>query len=167
MGTRAGDVDPGAITHLQRKTGMDADAIDQMLNRESGLLGLSGVSSDMREVEAAADAGDHRAILALRAFCYRVRKGIGSAAAAMGGLDAIVFTGGIGEGSAKVRTLVLQGLERLGIDLDESVNRDPGEGVVTISSAGAGVKVGRGTGVACPLVKSVSTRCVNSVANTR
>ena len=88
-----------------------------MLNKKSGLLGLSGVSSDMREMLQAADEGNLRALIALKAFCYRVRKYIGAYVASMGGLDAVIFTGGIGQGSAVVRALALQGLECMGITL--------------------------------------------------
>ena len=95
-----------------------------MLNKKSGLLGLSGISSDMREILKAADEGQHRALLALKAYCYRVRKYLGAYVASMGGLDAVIFTGGIGQGSAEVRALALQGLECMGITLDEQRNRD-------------------------------------------
>jgi acetate kinase len=94
------------------------------LNKKSGLLGLSGVSSDMREVLSAADQGQPRALLALKAYCYRVRKYIGAYVAAMGGLEAVVFTGGIGQGSAEVRALALQGLDRMGLLLDDQRNRE-------------------------------------------
>ena len=124
MGTRCGDLDPGAIAYLQREAGLDAAQVEELLNKRSGLLGLSGISSDMREVERAADAGDPRALVALKAFCYRVRKYIGAYLAAMGGLDVLVFTGGIGQGSAGVRSLALQGLECMGIQLDEPRNRE-------------------------------------------
>src|SRR6476646_10584038 len=95
-----------------------------MLNKKSGLLGLSGVSSDMREILTAADQGNRRALLALKTLCYRVRKYIGAYVASLGGLDAVVFTGGIGQGSAVVRALALQGLECMGITLGEQRNRD-------------------------------------------
>jgi acetate kinase len=94
-----------------------------MLNKRSGLLGLSGISSDMREVQHAADEGDARALVALKAYCYRVRKYLGGYVAALGRLDAIVFTGGIGQGSAVVRALALQGLHTMGIRLDDERNR--------------------------------------------
>src|SRR4029453_7616385 len=94
------------------------------LNKKCGLLGLSGISSDMREILKAADAGEARALIALKAYCYRVRKYIGAYVAAMGGLDAVIFTGGIGQGSAEVRALALQGLECMGIVLDAQRNRD-------------------------------------------
>src|SRR5262249_2168801 len=92
--------------------------------KKSGLLGLSGVSSDMREILKAADEGNARALIALKAYCYRVRKYIGAYVAAMGGLDVVLFTGGIGQGSAEVRALALQGLECMGIVLDTQRNRD-------------------------------------------
>ncbi|MBN1422090.1 MAG: acetate/propionate family kinase [Planctomycetes bacterium] len=123
MGTRTGDVDPGALVHLIRTEGMDADRMEALINRESGLRGLSGISSDMREIERAAAEGVHRALLAHKTFCYRVRKAIGAYMAAMGGLDALVFTGGIGQGSAVTRSLACQGLGFMGIAVDEERNR--------------------------------------------
>jgi acetate kinase len=124
MGTRCGDIDAGVLAFLERTEGLTATQSEEMLNNKSGLLGLSGVSSDMREVLKAAGAGQPRALLALKAYCYRVRKYIGSYAAAMGGLDAVIFTAGIGQGSAEVRALSLQGLECVGIKLDAQRNRD-------------------------------------------
>jgi acetate kinase len=124
MGTRCGDVDAGVLAFLERTDGLTATQSEEMLNKKSGLLGLSGVSSDMREVLKAADEGQPRALLAVKAYCYRVRKYLGAYAASMGGLDAVVFTGGIGQGSAGVRALALQGLECLGVALDARRNRD-------------------------------------------
>ncbi len=124
MGTRAGDLDPGLFAFLERTEGFNAAQIDELLNQRSGLLGLSGISADMREIEQAAEAGDRRALVALKAFCYRVRKYIGAYVAAMGGLDILIFTGGIGQGSAGVRSLALQGLQCMGIQLDQQRNRD-------------------------------------------
>jgi acetate kinase len=124
MGTRCGDVDAGILAFLERNEGLSATQSEEMLNKKSGLLGLSGVSSDMREVLKAADEGNHRALVTLKAYCYRVRKYMGSYVAAMGALDAVVFTGGIGQGSAAVRALALQGLKCMGITLDEEKNRD-------------------------------------------
>jgi len=123
MGTRAGDVDAGALLALMR-AGYDADRLDELLNRRSGLAGLSGLSSDLREIEAAAATGDDRARMAINVFAHRARKYIGSYAAAMGGVDAIVFTGGIGENSASMRARILQRLEFLGVQLDLDRNRD-------------------------------------------
>jgi acetate kinase len=123
MGTRCGDLDSGVLNFLARTVGLSVDQLDELLNRKSGLLGLSGISSDMREVEKAADAGDARALMALKIFCYRVRKYIGAFVAAMGGIDVLIFTGGIGQGSAGVRGTALQGLRCMGICLDEQRNR--------------------------------------------
>jgi acetate kinase len=123
MGTRCGDLDPGVLAFLERSEGLSATQSEEILNKKSGLLGLSGVSSDMREVLKAADEGNHRALLALKTYCYRVRKYIGAYVAAMGGIDAVLFTGGIGQGSAEVRALALQGLECMGIVLDGERNR--------------------------------------------
>jgi acetate kinase len=124
MGTRCGDVDAGVLAFLERTEKLSASQSEEMLNKKSGLLGLSGVSSDMREVLKAADSGQHRALLALKTYCYRVRKYIGAYVASMGGLDAVVFTGGIGQGSAEVRALALQGLDCMGITFDEKRNRE-------------------------------------------
>jgi acetate kinase len=123
MGTRCGDIDPAALVHLMRIGNMSADDLDKLINKLGGLKGLSGVSNDMREIEAAANEGNHRALLAFKTFCYRIRKYIGAYVAAMGGLDAIIFTGGIGQGSAGVRSLACQGLNCMGIIIDEEKNR--------------------------------------------
>ena len=124
MGTRCGDVDAGVLAFLERTEGLTATQSEEMLNKKSGLLGLSGVSSDMREVLKAAGEEQPRALLALKAYCYRVRKYIGAYVASMGGLDTVIFTGGIGQGSAEVRALALQGLECMGVLLDAQRNRD-------------------------------------------
>ena len=121
MGTRSGSVDPGVLLYLLR-SGHSVDELDTLLQRRSGLLGLSGVSNDMRDVRAAADGGNVDARLALEVFSYRVRKSIGAYAAAMGGLDAVVFTGGIGENDAAVRAECLEGLGFLGLDVDRERN---------------------------------------------
>src|SRR5262249_43449295 len=124
VGRRCGDVEAGVLAFLERTEGLTATQSEEMLNKKSGLLGLSGVSSDMREVLKAADEGQPRALLALKAYCYRVRKYIGAYVAAMGGLDAVIFPGGIGQGSGEVRGLALQGLECMGMVLDAQRNRD-------------------------------------------
>lgn len=142
MGTRCGDIDPGVGAHLARTEGMTPDQFDEMLNKRSGLLGLSGVSSDMREVEQAAEQGDARALTALKVFCYRVRKYIGAYIAAMGGVDVVLFTAGIGQGSAGVRATALQGLGCMGIVVDEELNRQVVTGAVSrISTKGSPVTV--------------------------
>lgn len=123
MGTRSGDLDAGVILQLMRAEGLDVDGLDELLNRKSGLAGLSGVGNDMRDIEARAAEGDERSRAALAVFTHRIRKYIGAYAAVMGGVDAIVFTGGIGENSALVRHRVAQRLEFLGAVLDEDANR--------------------------------------------
>lgn len=122
MGTRSGDVDPGLLLHLLRE-GMSVQELDTLLNKRSGLLGLSGVSNDMRDLRYAAQDGSPEAAEAVAVFCYRIRKTIGAYLAAMGGLDAVIFTGGIGENDAATRAQVLSGLEALGLVLDAQRNR--------------------------------------------
>ena len=131
MGTRCGDVDPGVLLYIARAEGMDIDDLDHLLNRESGLKGLSGVGNDVRDIEERAAAGDERCRLALHVFAHRVRKYVGAYAAVMGGADAVVFTGGIGENSALIRHRVAQRLEFMGARLDEEANREArvGDGV--------------------------------------
>jgi acetate kinase len=143
MGTRCGDVDPAALIHLMRTEGLSPDDLDAVINRESGLLGLSGVSNDMREIEKAAQKGHHRALLAFKTFCYQIRKYIGAYVAAMQGLDVVIFTGGIGQGSAGVRSLACQGLGYMGIHIDEHKNQnaDGFKEVCDISAADAPVRV--------------------------
>ena len=123
MGTRCGDLDPGIPAFLERSENLSAAQVEEILNKKSGLLGLSGVSSDMREILKAADDGHRQALLALKAYCYRVRKYVGAYVASMGGLDAVLFTGGVGQGSDVVRALALQGLACMGIKLDDERNR--------------------------------------------
>ncbi len=128
MGTRSGDVDPAIVFHLARTLDMDVDAIDRMLNRESGLLGVSGVSNDMREVLAAAAEGQERAELAVAIFCRRLRKYVGAYTAVLGRVDALVFTGGIGENASAIRDRTCRGLEPLGyvLDVDRNAAREDG-----------------------------------------
>lgn len=122
MGTRSGDVDAGALTLIMEKEEIDFASLNTLLNKHSGVLGISGISSDMREVESAAAEGDERAILALKMYEYRVRKYIGAYAAAMGGVDILIFTGGIGENGSETRENICRDFEFLGIDFDKSVN---------------------------------------------
>jgi acetate kinase len=143
MVTRSGDIDPAIVTYLIRQ-GLSADEIDHLLNRESGLKGLSGLSGDTREIAAAANAGDPKAMLAAEAFAYRLRKYIGAYYAALGGLDVLVFTGGIGENAAGVRSMATQELWSLGILIDAVKNRavsDGVDGVVDISHPDSKVPV--------------------------
>jgi acetate kinase len=124
MGTRSGAVDPGLLIHLLRNKGLDADRLDHALNHESGLLGVSGVSSDMRRVLAAAAAGDPRAGLAIDVYVHRLRQTIGAMAVTLGGLDALVFTAGVGEHSAEIRRRACDGLGFLGLELDQAANAE-------------------------------------------
>jgi acetate kinase len=142
MGTRCGDLDPGVVAFLEREEKLSASKSEEVLNKKSGLLGLSGVSSDMREVLRAADQGNRRALVALKAYCYRVRKYIGAYVASMGGLDTVIFTGGVGQGSAVVRALALQGLECMGIKLDAKRNQSArGDEITRISTDDSKVTV--------------------------
>jgi acetate kinase len=119
MGTRAGSLDPGVVLYLLDELNMDARAIERLLYRQSGLLGVSGVSSDMRTLLS---SDDPRSAFAIALFCYRVRRELGSLAAALGGIDAIVFTGGIGEHAAPIRERICQDAQWLGVTLDEQSN---------------------------------------------
>ena len=129
MGTRSGDLDPSLILYIMGKEGLSLNEAGTLLNKHSGLIGISGESSDMREIQNAVKEGNKRAKYAFDIFCYRIKKYIGSYAAAMGGLDALVFTGGIGENSVEVREEVCADLEFLGIQLDEMKNRNKEENI--------------------------------------
>ena len=137
MGTRSGDLDPGVVAFLARSEGMNAERFDQLVQRESGLLGVSGTSSDVRELLKRAPV-DHRASEAIDLFCYEIKKRIGAFAAVLGGLDSLVFTGGVGENSAPIRERICCGLEVLGIRIDPSRNSAC---ATVISPAGAPVTV--------------------------
>ena len=127
MGTRSGEIDPAIIPFLMEKENMDAQQIDNLLNRQSGILGISGVSSDFRDLEQAANDGDERSQLAIDIFAYKVRKYIGGYVAAMGGVDAIVFTAGLGENSPFMREKICNGLEYLGTRIDPELNKIRGK----------------------------------------
>ncbi|WP_102345283.1 acetate kinase [Bacillus sp. Marseille-P3661] len=127
MGTRSGNIDPALIPYIMEKTGKTADEVLQVLNKESGMLAISGFSSDLRDIEIEADKGNHRAELALDVFGSKIHKYIGSYAARMGGVDAIIFTAGIGENSDVVRARVLQGLEFMGVYWDHDLNKVRGK----------------------------------------
>jgi len=122
MGTRAGDIDCSAVLYLMRQENLSTDQIDLILNSESGLKGLSGTSNDMRKILEQASTGNEQSQLAFDIFCYRIKKYIGAYAAAMGGLDALVFTAGIGENSSSVRAKVCEGLEFFGVEIDHYEN---------------------------------------------
>jgi acetate kinase len=138
MATRPGDLDPGLLVYLQREERLDPDAMGRMLNQECGLLGLSGTTADMRELCA---SGDATAALAVDVFTYRVRKYLGAYLAVLGGLDGIVFGGGIGEHSPRIRAACLAGLAGLGIELDPAANEAALGGDARISPPGARVAV--------------------------
>jgi acetate kinase len=141
MGTRAGDIDTGAITYLMEREHFDTAAISNILNKKSGLLGISGVSSDMRDVRAAIAEGNQRAKLALDMFIYRVKKYIGSYVAVLGGVDVIVFTGGIGENVDVVRQAICADMECFGVKLNESLNADVHGDEMIISTPDSATKV--------------------------
>ncbi len=130
MGSRSGDIDASAVTYIMEKLGLQPQEMAEYLNKQSGVLGISGVSSDMREVEAAASDGNSRARLALDMYCYRIKKYIGAYAAAMGGVDIIVWTAGVGENQTDVREDSCKGLEFLGIKIDHEANNTQGKEAV-------------------------------------
>ena len=142
MGTRSGDIDPAIIEYLAGKKVGSLSDIFNILNKKSGVLGVSGLSNDMRDLQKAAGEGNHRADLALRIFTNRVKKYIGAYMAEMGRCDAIVFTAGIGENGDRIRALVCRGLESLGIDFDEEANRQAPKGQASrISKPGSRVEI--------------------------
>lgn len=141
MGTRSGDVDPGAITYIMDKEHLSSQGVSRLLNKFSGVLGISGVSSDMREIEAAIEQGNERAKLAMRMYNYRIKKYIGSYTAILGGLDILVFTGGVGENQTSTRSEVCKNMEYLGLELDEEVNASVRAQEALISKPTSKVKV--------------------------
>lgn len=140
MGTRCGDIDPAIINYLVSTVGYTIDEVNDILNKKSGFLGLSGVSSDSRDIENAAAEGNKRAKLALDVFFYRVKKYIGAYAVALGGIDALVFTAGIGENAYKIREGICEGLEFMGVCIDKEKNKTRGL-AVDISSSSSKVKI--------------------------
>ena len=140
MGTRVGDVDPGAIAYLMERTEMDAEKLTKVINKESGVLGVSGISNDMRDIEAAIERGDERARLAMEMYEYRILKYIGAYAAVLNGVDVIVFTGGVGENQTGTREKLCRHLTYLGVTFDAEANRERGKEVV-ISGPDSKVKV--------------------------
>ena len=140
MGTRSGDIDATILEYLMGRYGYDIKEMLNILNKKSGVLGISGVSSDFRDIGAAAEQGNHRAQLALDVFYYSVKKFIGSYAAALGGVDAVVFTAGVGENDPSARMAIASGLEYMGIKMDEDANNVRGKEAV-ISAPDSKVKV--------------------------
>lgn len=141
MGTRCGSTDPGALIYIAEKEGLNLDRLSGMINKESGLYGITGVSSDMRDIHAAANRGDERAKLALAMFVARIKKFIGQYAALMGGADLIVFTGGVGENDYLVREWVCEGMEYMGILFDKEANDGVRARDIIISTPDSKVKV--------------------------
>ncbi len=141
MGTRSGDVDPGVISYIMEKENMGTKGISTLLNKFSGMLGISGVSSDMREIEESVNEGNKRAIMAMKTYCYRIKKYIGSYAAALGGVDILVFTGGVGENQSSTRKEICKNMEYMGIELDEELNDSVRAKEVVISKPSSKVKV--------------------------
>ena len=140
MGTRSGDIDAGAVTYIMEKEHLDVAGVSNLLNKKSGVLGIFGESSDMRDLEAAVAAGNEKARLAENMYFYRIKKYIGAYAAALGGVDVIVFTGGVGENQASARWGACEGLEFMGVKLDAERNKVRGEEAV-ISTDDSKVKV--------------------------
>ncbi len=141
MGTRPGDLDPGLVLYLLRQDGATAESVEQMLNHSAGMVGLSGMKNDMKALREAATRGDAQALLAAAVFTRSVRKAIGSYAWLMGGLDVVVFAGGIGEHDAASRTEILAGLEEMGVRVDAGLNQIQASGVRQVSEAGSKVAV--------------------------
>ena len=141
MGTRSGDIDAGAVTFIMEKEGLNTTGVSNLLNKKSGVLGISGVSSDMRELLAACANGNERAILAEKMYYYRIKKYIGAYAAALGGVDIILFTGGVGENQFECRESVCKDMEFMGIKLDNNVNAKVRGEEAIISTADSKVKV--------------------------
>lgn len=141
MGTRSGDVDLGAISYLMEKEHMTVEKLNHVINKESGVMGVSGVSSDMRDIQAATNQGNHRAELAMRMFDYRLLKYIGAYTAVLGGVDVIVFTGGIGENQASTRDYICRSLDYLGVKYDAKLNETIHGDEAEISVEGSKVRV--------------------------
>ncbi len=141
MGTRSGDVDPGVVSFIMEKEHMGTQGISTLLNKFSGVLGVSGISSDMREIEDGYFSGNERAVLAMDMYNYRIKKFVGSYTAALGGLDILVFTGGVGENQALTREYVCKNMEYMGIELDEELNNSVRAKEIVISKPTSKVKV--------------------------
>jgi acetate kinase len=140
MGTRSGSIDPGILIHLMREKGYDASTLDRLLNQQSGLKGLSGVSHDLREIKKAIEKGNQQAKLAWDVYIHRIRAGIGAMLVSLGGVDALIFTAGVGEHQSEVRSAVCQGLGFLGIGIDETLNRR-GKGDRDMATHGSPVRI--------------------------
>jgi acetate kinase len=140
MGTRCGDVDAGVLTYIMEKENVGSQAVSTIVNKYSGVLGVSGVSSDMREIETAVNEGNERAELSLKIYAYKIKKYIGAYAAVLGGLDVLVFTGGVGENQMSMRKAACEGLEFMGMQIDDAANNTRGKEAV-ISHSQSKVKI--------------------------
>ena len=134
MGTRSGDIDPGLIPFIQDKLELNLDEIMDMLNKQSGLLGLSGSSNDMRTIQIAAKNGDRRAQIAIEVFAFKIARYLGALAISLPRIDALVFTGGIGENDTLTRSRVLEHLSILGFEIDNTLNAQNGDAIGTITT---------------------------------
>ena len=141
MGTRSGDIDPAAVDYLREKLGLKPEEVVNYLNKKCGVLGVSGISSDLRDLEAAVKEGNERALLALEMLAYRVRKYVGSYIAVLGGVDAVVFTGGIGEHSPRIRRLVMENMEFCGAKFDDKKNVEYDSGIGYLNADDSKVKI--------------------------
>ena len=141
MGTRSGDIDPAAVDYLREKLNLKPEEVVDYLNKKCGVLGVSGISSDLRDLEAATAKGDERALLALEMLAYRVRKYVGSYIAVLGGVDAVVFTGGIGEHSPRIRRLVMENMEFCGAKFDSAKNEEYDSGIGYLNTDDSKVKI--------------------------
>ena len=141
MGTRSGDIDPAAVDYLRVKLNLKPEEVVNYLNKKCGVLGVSGISSDLRDLEAAVANGDEKALLALEMLAYRVRKYVGSYIAVLGGVDAVVFTGGIGEHSPRIRRLVMENMEFCGAKFDDAKNKEYSNGIGYINADDSKVKI--------------------------
>ncbi len=141
MGTRSGDIDPAAVDYLRVKLGLKPEEVVNYLNKKCGVLGVSGISSDLRDLEAATANGDKKALLALEMLGYRVRKYVGSYIAVLGGVDAVVFTGGIGEHSPRIRRLVMENMEFCGAKFDNKKNEEYDSGIGYLNTEDSKVKI--------------------------
>ena len=141
MGTRSGDIDPAAVDFIRAKLNMTSEEMVNYLNKKCGVLGVSQISSDLRDLEAATDKGDEKALLALEMLAYRVRKYVGSYIAVLGGVDAVVFTGGIGEHSPRIRRLVMENMEFCGAKFDQKKNEEYSSGIGYLNAEDSKVKI--------------------------
>jgi acetate kinase len=140
MGTRCGSIDPAVVPFIMEKEGLTTREVDTLMNKKSGVLGVSGLSNDFRDLDEAASKGNQRAELALEIFAYKIKKVIGEYSAVLNGVDAVVFTAGIGENSASIRKRILSGLDGIGIKIDEEKNKIRGQ-EIDISTEDAKVRV--------------------------